>query len=414
MADAEPRAAFIVYNSGGPFDIIPPSAKLVLGRYAEVGWNHGKRVYKRVPTEEQKFLPDVSLFFWDESDGKDLAGWWFGDKVGGGQVWSRNLCMSPLPPVKGWQFPADGPVQDHILCVPPVTPPKPFLRVKIEEPAETPQAQPLRPKRRWGGAEPSAAPVAKQPRAEIEAAEALVLTSSLGRDAPWGTQPLLGEYAPVGQNHGRRAYCRRRGVQAPDEKPIWLYYWDFRDGRDASGWWLGRRIGGRERFGRAEQHEATPPLTGWRVPPEGVERQDLSFVPQGQPEEALMTEEKRLAAATAAVERAEAEAYKALEASQATTDSSSSSAGETALQGAIDLLKESAVVVEAALASLGRHERAARREPGSAHKEMGPLQERLQVLLESVQQEISRATWRLEGLLVPPQPLGIAEGSTAT
>mmetsp|Transcript_15152 Transcript_15152/g.48444 ORF Transcript_15152/g.48444 Transcript_15152/m.48444 type:complete len:419 (+) Transcript_15152:122-1378(+) len=395
MAASEIKPAFVVYSSAGPFDILPPSAEFIIGQYAEDGWNHGKRVYKRIPTRAQKFLPEVKLFFWDESDGKDLGGWWFGDEVGSGQVWSRNLSKTPLPPMKGWQCPADGPVQEHVNCVAPLRPPKPVFRVKIEEPAEPGQAQPPHLKRRWGNGAPSGAPPAKRPETTSQPAEALRLVSSLGKDAPWGTQHLLGEYVPLGLNHGRKAFCRRPDPRAPEEGSIWLYYWDARDGRDYSGWWLGRRIGGRERYGRAEQHEASPPLKGWRVPPDGTERQDLAFVPQGKPEEVAMTEDGRLAAATATVEAAEAAAYGALEASLSALGSGTN-ADQAGIHGAMDRLKESAVEVEQALASLSRHDRAARTEPGGVRQELGPLCERLQVLLESVQQELSRASWHLE------------------
>mmetsp|Transcript_55024 Transcript_55024/g.170460 ORF Transcript_55024/g.170460 Transcript_55024/m.170460 type:complete len:417 (-) Transcript_55024:164-1414(-) len=416
MATPEAKPAFIVFNAGGPFDIIPPSGKYILGQYAEDGtWNHGKKVYRRIPTEEHKFLPELKLFFWDDSDGKDLAGWWFGDNVGSGKVWSRNVCVTPLPPMTGWQCPADGPVQEHIRCVQPVT--RPVGCVKFEPPGMPTQVRPPGPpKRRWGGSLPSSAPPAKRPeRAGEVAAETFRLVSSLGKEAPWGTQHLLGEYVAQGQNHGRRAFCRRRDPRDPEEQSIWLYYWDLRDGPEATGWWLGRRIGGRERYGRAESHEVQPPSKGWRVPPDGIPRQDLSCVAKGQSEETVMTEDARLAAASATVEGAEAEAYQALEASLHALGERSG-VKLASVHTAMDRLKESTLSVEEAMASLDRHERAARRQTGIGCKDLGPLRERLQVVLESVQQELSRASWVLErppagaeeaaGMLVKEEPSG--------
>ena len=38
-------------------------------------------------------VPKVVLFYWDARDGRELSGWWFGDKIGGGQVgWA--CCFS--------------------------------------------------------------------------------------------------------------------------------------------------------------------------------------------------------------------------------------------------------------------------------------------------------------------------------
>ena len=33
---------------------------------------------------------DVLIYFWDERDGANFCGWWFGPKVGGDQVWAYN------------------------------------------------------------------------------------------------------------------------------------------------------------------------------------------------------------------------------------------------------------------------------------------------------------------------------------
>ncbi|CAE7577070.1 unnamed protein product [Symbiodinium pilosum] len=50
------------------------------------------------------------LYFWDDRDGSDFAGWWFGPKVGGDQVWAYQPCEDQTPPESGWKVPYDGPV----------------------------------------------------------------------------------------------------------------------------------------------------------------------------------------------------------------------------------------------------------------------------------------------------------------
>eukprot|EP00928_Gymnodinium_smaydae_P085677 TRINITY_DN6924_c0_g1_i1.p1 TRINITY_DN6924_c0_g1~~TRINITY_DN6924_c0_g1_i1.p1 ORF type:complete len:736 (+),score=214.22 TRINITY_DN6924_c0_g1_i1:180-2210(+) len=70
--------------------------------------NHGKPVYRKdmgVPGAH------VLVYFWDDRDGPNFGGWWFGPKVGGDQVW--GYCAnkeSTLPPTTGWKVPWDGPI----------------------------------------------------------------------------------------------------------------------------------------------------------------------------------------------------------------------------------------------------------------------------------------------------------------
>eukprot|EP00913_Durusdinium_trenchii_P019952 g18753.t1 len=55
-------------------------------------------------TSSRCFLScQVFLYFWDNRDGADFSGWWFGDQVGGTQVWARNPSPGPLPPRTGWK-----------------------------------------------------------------------------------------------------------------------------------------------------------------------------------------------------------------------------------------------------------------------------------------------------------------------
>merc|ERR1711870_47134 len=52
---------------------------------------------------------DILIYFWDNRDGDDLAGWWFGPNVGGEQVWAYHPSQKgTIPPTSDWNVPHDG------------------------------------------------------------------------------------------------------------------------------------------------------------------------------------------------------------------------------------------------------------------------------------------------------------------
>jgi len=80
----------------------------VRGTYTWVGENHGKPAYKK---DTQVNGLDVMVYFWDDRDGPNFGGWWFGPKVGGDQVWAYHPGKQvQTPPTGGWKVPYDGPV----------------------------------------------------------------------------------------------------------------------------------------------------------------------------------------------------------------------------------------------------------------------------------------------------------------
>lgn len=81
----------------------------LVGDYADKGANHGKRYYQKVQTIKGHEDVKVFLYYWDERDGDDFSGWWFGDSVGGTEVWARCDDNGPLPPRVGWRVPWDSP-----------------------------------------------------------------------------------------------------------------------------------------------------------------------------------------------------------------------------------------------------------------------------------------------------------------
>eukprot|EP00928_Gymnodinium_smaydae_P001301 TRINITY_DN1048_c1_g2_i2.p1 TRINITY_DN1048_c1_g2~~TRINITY_DN1048_c1_g2_i2.p1 ORF type:complete len:249 (+),score=51.92 TRINITY_DN1048_c1_g2_i2:53-748(+) len=81
---------------------------IIRGSYTVAGENHQRRTYKR---DAQVNGLDVMVYFWDERDGANFCGWWFGPKVGGDQVWAYHPDKSAqTPPLAGWKVPYDGPV----------------------------------------------------------------------------------------------------------------------------------------------------------------------------------------------------------------------------------------------------------------------------------------------------------------
>lgn len=76
-------------------------ADTIAGTYQPSSTNHGRGVYRRVePQSDSRVL----LYYWDDRDGEENRGWWFGPDVGGEEVWAHNVGApgSAMPPVRGW------------------------------------------------------------------------------------------------------------------------------------------------------------------------------------------------------------------------------------------------------------------------------------------------------------------------
>jgi len=85
----------------------PTVGNIVRGAYTPYSENHGRPVYRK---NEQVNNLDVLIYYWDDRDGPNFCGWWFGPKVGGDQVWAYNSERAMTPPPGGWRVPYDGPV----------------------------------------------------------------------------------------------------------------------------------------------------------------------------------------------------------------------------------------------------------------------------------------------------------------
>lgn len=106
--------SYVVFTRGN--DANEVVVRTLAGEYKEEGANHGRKVYRKA-SEGTPDSVEVYLYFWDERDGPAFAGWWFGNKLGGTQVWSHNDSTSLTPPPAGWKIPWDGAVRSTLGVV---------------------------------------------------------------------------------------------------------------------------------------------------------------------------------------------------------------------------------------------------------------------------------------------------------
>jgi hypothetical protein len=79
----------------------------LVGNYTEQGSNHGRKVFKKTDKIPGHEAIEVFIYYWDARDGAEFSGWWFGDQIGGTQVWSKAPVHTPMPPKTGWRIPWD-------------------------------------------------------------------------------------------------------------------------------------------------------------------------------------------------------------------------------------------------------------------------------------------------------------------
>lgn len=106
--------------SGCAHETVGPIAN---GDYTKISENHGKAVYKK---DVQVNSLDILMYFWDERDGPNFCGWYFGPKVGGDQVWAHHPSRDSIPPqggsepgpTGGWCVPFGGAVDAAFRVTP--------------------------------------------------------------------------------------------------------------------------------------------------------------------------------------------------------------------------------------------------------------------------------------------------------
>jgi hypothetical protein len=57
--------------------------EVLTGFYEEHGENHGRPVYLKRLAEGSETPREVFVYYWDDRDGSEVSGWWFGASVGG-------------------------------------------------------------------------------------------------------------------------------------------------------------------------------------------------------------------------------------------------------------------------------------------------------------------------------------------
>lgn len=95
-------------------------AETLSGTFTPSSNNHGRAVYRRMDSLKgsSREGPRVLLYYWDDRDGAEQRGWWFGPEVGGEEVWAHNpgSPTSTWPPTRGWRVLHSG-VMDPQLTV---------------------------------------------------------------------------------------------------------------------------------------------------------------------------------------------------------------------------------------------------------------------------------------------------------
>lgn len=74
-------------------------------------------MYKKVQEKPGPDFVEVFMYYWDSRDGPSFEGWWFGNKLGGTQVWSHNASQAMVPPGEGWKIPWDGAVRTTLVVI---------------------------------------------------------------------------------------------------------------------------------------------------------------------------------------------------------------------------------------------------------------------------------------------------------
>ena len=88
------------------------------GDYFEDGENHRHKAYtKRVPPGSTDAEANVTFYYWDETDGVEFSGWWFGNGPEGQRVSSRIPSHSMTPAPTGWLVPRNGVAIPGLLSV---------------------------------------------------------------------------------------------------------------------------------------------------------------------------------------------------------------------------------------------------------------------------------------------------------
>jgi len=112
----KPAADYVVFTKAN--DANEVVVRTLIGEYMLKGDNHGRRVCQKISDKSSREHVDVYLYYWDGRDGAAFEGWWFGNQLGGTQVWAHCKDSGLLPPSTGWRIPWDAPVRPTLVIMP--------------------------------------------------------------------------------------------------------------------------------------------------------------------------------------------------------------------------------------------------------------------------------------------------------
>ena len=123
----KPQEKLVVYVEGPEKDR-GIAVRTMSGTYVEAATSCGRKTYEKEGNQE----PKVVIYYWDDRDGPEFRGWWFGNTLAGAQVWSRCEDDSQIPPFRGWQVPWNGPVQEELRVEPEASRQEKEARIELD------------------------------------------------------------------------------------------------------------------------------------------------------------------------------------------------------------------------------------------------------------------------------------------
>eukprot|EP00930_Biecheleria_cincta_P047417 TRINITY_DN32870_c0_g1_i1.p1 TRINITY_DN32870_c0_g1~~TRINITY_DN32870_c0_g1_i1.p1 ORF type:complete len:2068 (-),score=548.13 TRINITY_DN32870_c0_g1_i1:205-6408(-) len=206
---------FVVSSSSKDKDL---QMETLTGDYVAKGENHGKPFYQKLQRIDGHEDVSVFLYWWDNRDGEEFSGWWFGDQVGGSNVWARNESNAEVPPMIGWRVPWDAPAKPGLMAVKPhrapasgaqavssgPSAPKQIASTPSAAPQHTPRTGAVVPGRlsKLNGASEASSAQKGDPeagkghvRGAVSSSTALSLTSTAGKVSERGVAVARGETA---------------------------------------------------------------------------------------------------------------------------------------------------------------------------------------------------------------------------
>ena len=109
--------------------------RTLIGDYAERGENHGRKYFQKLQAIPGHEEIKVFLYYWDQQDGPEFTGWWFGDQVGGSQVddncYKQTCSYGSSPPSSHHSVPRSASLSLPLTLAPPCLQDSPRARCAV-------------------------------------------------------------------------------------------------------------------------------------------------------------------------------------------------------------------------------------------------------------------------------------------